>query len=173
MPIYLVEGPDGRTHKIEGPVGATPEQVIAQAQKLIPYEQRTVVEQPTIDWREAGLGTMARQGFNRAMTGLGSTVTDLIPALAGSALGFKDYAAEQLAEHKAKMEASEAQNPTAFKSFRDVRGVGDAVGFVAETFGELIPDIVALMTGAGAASVVGRRVAFKGVEKLGNPLRKL
>jgi hypothetical protein len=166
MPIYLVEGPDGRTHKIEGPVGATPEQVIAQAQKLIPYEQRTVVEQPTIDWREAGLGTMAKRGFNRAMTGLGSTVTDLIPALAGSALGFKDYAAEQLAEHKAKMEASEAQNPTAFKSFRDVRGVGDAVGFVAETFGELIPDIVALMTGAGAASVVGRRVALKGVEKL-------
>jgi len=123
-------------------------------------------EQLPVDWREGTLGQQFKHGFGRAMTGLGSTVTDLIPALAGSALGFKDYAAEQLAEHKAKMEASEAQNPTAFKSFRDVRGVGDAVGFAAETFGELIPDIVALMTGAGAASVVGKRVALRGVQEL-------
>jgi hypothetical protein len=166
MPTYSITDPDGRTHTIEGPAGATREQVIAEIQRQLPYKQRTVSEQLPIDEREAGLGTLAKRGFNRAMTGLGSTVTDLIPALAGSALGFKDYAAEQMAEHKAKMEASEAENPTAFSSFRDIRGVGDATGYVAETLGELIPDIVALMTGAGAASVVGKRVALKGVEKL-------
>ena len=164
--IYKVRDPEGNLREIKGPAGATDAQVIAQAMNLLAPQPDFTPNPLPIDWREAGLGTMAKQGFNRALTGLGSTVTDLIPALAGSALGFKGYAAEQLAEHKAKMEASEAENPTAFKSFRDIRGVGDAAGYVAETFGELIPDIVALMTGAGAASVVGRRVALKGVEKL-------
>jgi hypothetical protein len=166
MPIYLVEGPDGKTHKIEGPSGATPEQIIAQAQKIIPYEQRTVSEQLPIDWREDTLGGQFKRGLGRAWEGTKSTVTDLIPALAGSAVGAKDYAAEQLAEHAAKMEAAEKQYPTAFKSYKDIRGLGDVASYIAESLGELAPDIAAMMTGTGAASAVGKRLALRGVEEL-------
>ena len=166
MPIYLVEGPDGKTHQIEGPAGATPEQIIEQAKKLIPYQQRTVSEQLPVDYREDTMGQQFKRGLGRAMTGLGGTVTDLIPAMVGSAVGAKDYAAEQMAEYKAKTDAAEQQNPTAFKSFKDIRGVGDVFGYIAETLGELGPDIAAMMTGTGAASVVGKRLALRGVEEL-------
>ena len=34
MPIYRVEGPDGRIHRFEGPPNATPEEVEAFAKHL-------------------------------------------------------------------------------------------------------------------------------------------
>ena len=98
MPIYLVEGPDGRTHRIEGPAGATPDQIIEQAKKLIPYEQRTPLDQTPIDYRESTMGQQFKSGLGRAYEGTKSTITDLIPAMVGSAVGAKDYAAEQMAD---------------------------------------------------------------------------
>jgi hypothetical protein len=166
MPTYSIEDPDGRTHTIDGPEGATREQIIAEIQRQLPHQQRTVSEQLPIDYREDTLGRQFKRGLGRAFEGTKSTVTDLIPALVGSAVGAKGYAAEQLAEHKAKMDAAEAQYPTAFQSYKDVRGIGDVPGFIAETLGELGPDIAALMTGTGVASVAGKRIALRGVEEL-------
>ena len=120
----------------------------------------------TPDYREQGLGSLMAGGFKRAASGLGSTITDTLPALAGSALGFNDYAKEQLAEAAEKRKQSEMENPTGFKSYKDVRGVGDAAGYVAETIGELGPDILGLLTGAGAGATIGKRVAARGVEEL-------
>lgn len=120
----------------------------------------------TPDYRDQGLGSLVSSGFKRAASGLGSTITDTIPALAGSALGFDDYAKGQLAEAAEKRKQSEMENPTAYKSYKDVRGVGDVPGYVAETFGELGPDILGLLTGAGAGASIGKRVAARGVEEL-------
>ena len=120
----------------------------------------------TPDYREQGLGSLVASGFKRAASGLGSTITDTLPALAGSALGFDNYAREQLAEAAEKRKQSEMENPTAYKSYKDVRGLGDVPGFVAETFGELGPDILGLLTGAGAGATIGKKVATKGAEKL-------
>lgn len=120
----------------------------------------------TPDYRDQGLGSLVASGFKRAASGLGSTITDTLPALAGSALGFEGYAREQLAEAAEKRKQSEMENPTAYKSYKDVRGVGDVPGFVAETVGEFGPDILGLLTGAGAGAVVGKKVATKGAEKL-------
>lgn len=120
----------------------------------------------TPDYREQGLGALAASGFKRAASGLGSTITDTLPALAGSALGFDNYAREQLAEAAEKRKQSEMENPTAYKSYKDVRGVGDVPGYVAETFGELGPDILGMLTGAGAGAVAGKKIATKGAEKL-------
>ena len=113
-----------------------------------------------------GLGALASGGFHRALTGLGSTITDTLPALAGSALGFNDYARQQLEEAKAKREKTELAYPTAFKSYKDVDSLGHGAGFVAETLGELGPDILGMLTGAGVGATVGKRVAAKGAEKL-------
>lgn len=118
------------------------------------------------DYREQGLGSLVAGGFRRSLSGLQSTVTDLVPALAGSALGFDTYAKEQLAEAAEKRRQAELQDPTGYRSFRDVRGVSDVPGFVAETVGELGPDILGILTGAGAGSAIGRRVATKGAERL-------
>ena len=118
------------------------------------------------DYRDQGLGSLMAGGFKRAASGLGSTITDTLPALAGSALGFDDYAKEQLAEAAEKRKQSEMENPTGFKSYKDVRGVGDATGYVAETIGELGPDILGMLTGAGVGATVGKRVAARGIEEL-------
>lgn len=166
MPIYLVEGPDGRTHQIEGPVGATPEQIIAAARDLIPTPSGTEQGQLPVDWREDTLGGQFKRGLGRAWEGTKSTVTDLIPALVGSALGYKEYAAEQLSEAAAKQKAAEAQYPTSFGSYKDIRGLGDVPGYIAESLGELAPDIAALMTGTGAAGAVGRRLAVRSAKEL-------
>lgn len=122
--------------------------------------------QYTPDYREQGLGALAASGFRRSLSGLQSTVTDLIPALAGSALGFDEYAKEQLAEAAEKKRQAEIQDPTGYKSYKDVRGFGDVPGFVAETIGELGPDILGMLTGAGGAAAVGKRVAAKGIEEI-------
>lgn len=120
----------------------------------------------TPDYRDQGLGSLVASGFKRAASGLGSTITDTLPALAGSALGFDDYARGQLAEAAEKKKQAEMENPTAYKSYKDVRGVGDVPGYIAETFGELGPDILGMLTGAGAGASIGKRVAAKGVEEL-------
>lgn len=117
------------------------------------------------DYRNLGLGQLAAGAFRRSVSGLGSTVTDLIPGLVGSALGFKDYAREQLAEAEEKQKQAELRDPTAFKSYKDVEGLGGAAGYVAETLGELTPDILAMLTGAGTGAVVGKRLVTKGLEE--------
>jgi len=117
------------------------------------------------DYRNLGLGQLAAGAFRRSMSGLGSTVTDLIPALAGSALGYKDYAREQLAEAEEKQKQAELRDPTAFKSYKEVEGLGGGAGYVAETLGGIAPDILGMLTGAGAGAVVGKRLVTKGLEE--------
>jgi len=141
----------------------SPEQIQEKFRQLSQLVAEKVPAQP--DYRNLGLGQLAAGAFRRSMSGLGSTVTDLIPALAGSALGFKDYAAEQLAEAEEKQKKAELRDPTAFKSYKDVEGLGGGAGYVAEALGGLAPDILAMLTGAGAGSVVGKRLVTKGLEE--------
>lgn len=147
-----------------GPVSfpdGTPDEEIQQ--RVARFVERNTY---TPDYRNQGLGSLMVGGFKRSLSSLGSTLTDTLPALAGSALGFDDYAREQLKEAAEKKKQSEMENPTGFKSYKDVRGVGDAVGFVAETIGELGPDILGLLGGAGVGASIGKRVAARGVEEL-------
>lgn len=46
MAVYQVRGPDGRIHEINGPDGATPEQVIAAAQQMVPNEPQAAPAAP-------------------------------------------------------------------------------------------------------------------------------
>jgi hypothetical protein len=45
---------------------------------------------------EASLSTIAKRGFMRSMGELGIAAGDVLPAMAGSALGFDDYAKRQM-----------------------------------------------------------------------------
>jgi len=74
------------------------------------------------DYRELGLGQLIKGGFNRSMSAIGSGITDVVPAMIGSALGYEDYAKEQMAEAAAKRQRAELENPTGFRSYKDIRG---------------------------------------------------
>ena len=111
------------------------------------------------DYRELGLGELIKGGFKRSASRLGSTVTDLIPAMLGTAVGEYDYAREQLKEAEEKRAAAEAASPTAFRSYKDVRGPGDILGFLAETGGEVTPDIASTLIGGGIAGALTKRAA--------------
>jgi len=114
------------------------------------------------DYRELGLGQLIKGGFNRSMSAIGSGITDIVPAMVGSALGYEDYAKEQMGEAAAKRQRAELENPTGFRSYKEIRGPGDFVGYAAETLGELGPDIGAMLVPGGVGSAIGRRVAMRG-----------
>lgn len=116
---------------------------------------------PLVDPRELGLGQLLSGGFSRGIEGLKGTAFDLLPALAGSMVGQKGYAQEQMQEYRNRMAAEEAINPTAYKGFKDIQGVGDFGGFVAETVGEVAPDIASFLLGAGAGTLAGKTIAKK------------
>ena len=114
------------------------------------------------DYRELGLGQLIKGGFNRSLSAIGSGITDVAPAMIGSALGYEDYAKEQMAEAAAKRQRAELENPTGFRSYKEIRGPGDVVGFGAETLGEIGPDILGMLVPGGVGSALGRRVAMRG-----------
>jgi hypothetical protein len=114
------------------------------------------------DYRELGLGQLIKGGFNRSMSAIGSGITDIVPAMVGSALGYEDYAKEQMAEAATKRQRAELENPTGFRSYKDVEGIGHGIGYVAETLGELGPDIAGMLVPGGVGSAIGRRVAMRG-----------
>lgn len=83
---YKVQGPDGKTYTIEGPEGASDEEVIAQAQKLLaPQKPDEFAFDPERDMSMAG----------RFVAGMGQGVSKIGRAI-GQAAG--QYSDEELAE---------------------------------------------------------------------------
>jgi hypothetical protein len=145
MATFEIQMPDGGVYQVEAPEGTTDAQAYQYALSQIPPPKP-----------EVGIGEAFGTGFERGVGRLGSTVTDIIPALVGSAVGAEDYAQRQFQEAAEKEAALPAP---IFPSYKDVEGVGDFTKFVAETIGEQIPNLgVALataLTGGAAAPVLG------------------
>jgi muramidase (phage lysozyme) len=116
------------------------------------------------DPRNQTTGDILKGGFARGVEGLKGTAFDLLPALGASIFGKDEYAREQLAEYGKRMEDIEQEYPTAFKSYKDVEGVGHAFDFAFETVGENGADIAAFLLGAGAGSSLFKRGALKAFE---------
>ena len=153
MPIYNVQAPNGKTYKVEGPENADPKTLFGFVQQQVESDD---VRRMQKEYGPGVLGTFGR-GVKRGAGQLASTFTDIIPAMAGSALGYDDYAKEQLAEAEAKSAAREAESPTMFRSYKEVEGIGDFPRFVAETVGEQVPNIAtALIPGVGAGALATR-----------------
>ena len=118
---------------------------------------------------EMGLMDTFGGGVSRGLSRLGSTFTDIIPAMAGSAIGADEYAEEQFAEAAEKQRVSELFNPTQFASYKDVEGIGDFTRFVGETIGEQVGNLgltigTALTGGTAAPALLGgRALATKAV----------
>lgn len=153
MPIYRVQAPNGKVYRVEGPENADPNILFQATQQQVDADETKRLQ------KEYGPGILETfgRGVKRGAGALGSTFTDIIPAMGASALGFEDYAKEQLAEAVQKQQEREAASPTVFQSYKDVAGVGDALKFAAETIGEQVPNIAtALIPGVGAAGLAAR-----------------
>lgn len=146
------------------PEGMSEAEIQARAQQLADRVEARLAYKP--DYRNLGLGKLAASGLSRGVTGLGSLVTDLIPAMIGSATGNDEYAKEQLAEAAAKRAKVEEESPTAFRSYKDVDGIRQGLGYVAETGGELVPDMLAMLLGGGLPGALAKRGVAKGAERL-------
>ena len=158
MATFEIQMPDGGTYQVEAPEGTSDTQAYQYALSQVPPPKR-----------EVGIGEAAGIGFERGVGRFGSTITDIIPALVGSAVGADEYAKRQLEEAATKEAALPAP---VFESYKDVEGIGDAAKFVAETMGEQIPNMglalgTALTGGAAAPALLGgRAVATKAATEI-------
>ena len=119
---------------------------------------------PKYDARDLPMGELLKGGFSRGIEGLKGTAFDLIPALAGSFVGAKPYAKAQLEEYGQRMAAEEAAHPTAYRSVSDIQGAGDIIPFAAETLGEIGPDVLSFIGGAGIGSQAVKQAAKSSVK---------
>jgi hypothetical protein len=118
---------------------------------------------------EFGIGETFMRGAKRGLTRMGSTFGDVIPAMAGSALGFDEYAKRQMAEAAETQRRIQETNPAQFESYTQVKDIPSAFKFAAETIGEATPDILGTVAtgGIGGALVkTGARAATLGAEQL-------
>ena len=86
----------------------------------------------------------------------GMLLGDILPAMAGRAVGADEYADRQLAEAAATQKEIQKKYPAAVPSFTDIKGAGDVVTYITEAVGEAIPSILPGLFTGGAASVLGR-----------------
>lgn len=152
MATYKVQDPQGKIMTIEGPEGATDEQLLQVAAKE--YYAETPY---TPDYT---LGELTGRAFGRAKERFKSGLGDVLPAMVGSALGFDDYAKRQMEEAALSEEYIQRTMPPQYPSYKDVDGVADAGKFALETILEQsfnIPFII----GTGGVGGIGGRLAAK------------
>jgi ADP-Ribosyltransferase in polyvalent proteins len=150
------------------PDSMSDKEILAQAREM--QTRVSQPKQPLFDPKDQSISQIIKGGFSRGLEGLKGTAFDLIPALGASLIGKDDYAKEQLKEYQDRIAAAEEANPTAYKSYKEANTPGNALGYAAETFGELGPDIAAFvasaMTGSFGAGAFARKGGAKVVEKL-------
>ena len=148
---------------VEFPDTMSQEQILRAIETdIIPNYQR-----PEYGVIESGI-----KGLKRGASRMGSMITDTIPALIGSGLGYDEYAKRQLEEGAQKEAELQRTNPAQFTSYKQVEGLGDALRFGAETLGESATDILGIIGTGGVGGALGKRAAVKGAEQLAENIAK-
>ena len=121
--------------------------------------------QTEYDPRDLGIGQLLKGGFERGLEGTKGAFSELLPALGASVLGKDEYAKQKLGEYQQRMQTAEETNPSAYSSYKQIRGLGDIVPAAAETLGEFAPDIAGFIGGAGIGELGGKYLAKKAATK--------
>jgi hypothetical protein len=160
MAQYTVQAPDGQTITLEGPEGATQEEVIAQAQKLYTPKQVQDVRTEGFASNEGGaaFGVPRQMGGRRAVvqpvtpleaSGQGVVKGLIAPALAVTQLVGGEKGRQYVEGIQQQKEAARAE--AGLEGF----DVGELVGNVINPINRLIP--------VGAAGTIAGRGAIGGV----------
>jgi hypothetical protein len=149
MPIRKVQAPNGRMMEVNAPEGSSDEQVKQLAAQEYYSDVANIPPKYTV-------GETISKGFSRGMERVGSTFGDVIPAMIGSGLGFKDYATRQMEEAKASQDYIQRSLRPEFSSFKDVQGFGDAGKFILETITEQVPNFATMFVSGGIGSQAAR-----------------
>jgi len=94
--------------------------------------------------------------IKRGGRGIASLATDIIPAMVGKATGNEEYAQKQLKEAAAYQKETARLYPAEIESYKDIKGVGDALTYVKEAIGEAIPSLIPSLVTGGAAGFAAR-----------------
>lgn len=157
MAQYKVTSPEGKQYVLNGPEGASRDQVLEVLKYKLGQEEKP----------ERTLGQEITAGFARGKERLKSALGDVLPAMVAQGLGFEDYAKQQMQEAAETERAIAEYNPPSFRSYKEVTGPRSALGYVAETLGETAPDILASLIPGGVGGAAARRIGVAGLEALG------
>jgi len=137
MPTYQITGPDGRTYSIDGPAGATREQVIAAIRRQLALRQ--------------GVGGKQQAGFVESLKESAATL--------GAAPAAAKFAAAKTPEEKAaaRKELLEAAggDELAKTSFADIQDLPSAIDWAKQVAGSSVGALVAPGAAALATGPVG------------------
>ena len=156
MPIRKVQTPTGII-EVDVPQGATDSQILQQAA----HQQTLQPSKPVYT-----TGEQFGRAWERGKSRVGSTFTDLIPAVTASLFGFDDYALQQLEEAKQKEEYLQKHIPAQYPTTSDVKSWRDAPGFAVETVGEQIPNLATIIGTGGLGGFAGKYLAKRYAKKL-------
>jgi hypothetical protein len=149
---YEFKAPDGKTYLFKGPTGLTQSDVDLFGKNYFGVEEPQVMPAPVEKKPETGFIPSIKRGA--AQTGM--LLGDILPAMAGKAVGANEYAAQQMQEAAKTQEEIAKKYPAEIASYTDIKGVGDALTYAKEAVGEALPSLIPSLFTGGAASVLGR-----------------
>ncbi len=110
-------------------------------------------------------GEKVGRGFSRGVDDASNLVTNVIPAMGASALGYDEYAKDKLAQASERQQQSLLENAPQYGDLDNVHNPLEFGGWGVETLAENIPTILtALIPGVGAEAIASR-VAMRGITK--------
>ena len=161
MAQYTINTPQGPL-VVNGPEGATQDEVFAAAKQLIVDRQEAEainLANAPVDYT---VGEAASKAVTRGFKQLGSTFGDVLPALVGSAVGADEYAKRQLKEAaETQKEIQESYAPEV-KSYKEATTPGKMGTYALESFLEQVPNVLSsIVPGVGGAGLAARLGASK------------
>jgi hypothetical protein len=151
MATYKVRS-GGKVYNFEGPDGLPVDAVKMLASDYFNLMQEPEAPPAPIKKPETGFIPSIKRGA--AQTGV--LLGDILPAMAGRAVGADEYAAQQMREAAQSQEEIAKKYPAEIPSYTDIKGVGDALVYAKEAVGEALPSLVPSLFTGGAASILGR-----------------
>ena len=174
MPQYNVKSPSGETYVVNAPESATQEEIINYAQSQMSPAQSSVYDSTSAPKFDRGLLGSVLPAISRGYEGVKIMAGDTLPAVAGSALGFDDYAKAQLEDARIARQNLDLINPSQVKSFREVDSVYDGLIYGIESIFEQVANVGVTVASGGAGAIAGRALVGNALrKKLGNEAKKL